>query len=256
MLRVLSAAQDISRRSGGAFDVTVGPLTRLWRRARRQQRLPAASLLAEARQSVGYQLLEVDPQQGAVSLHRPHMQLDLGAIGKGYAVDEALRVLREGGLPRSLVNGGGNLALGDPPPQRTGWSVGIAPLDQANKQLLEIEVANCGVATSGDTWQFVEIDGVRYSHILDPRTGLGLTRRGSVTVLATDGMTADGYSTALSVLDVESAVALIEQIPGAAAVIVWLEDGVTKRRASRGFPATVPSSTRKQDSSEASPPTN
>jgi thiamine biosynthesis lipoprotein len=151
---------------------------------------------------------------------RPGMRLDLGAIAKGYATDEALAVLRRLGLPRALVNASGGISAGAPPPGRDGWRVAVAPLEPDAPPSQFLRVVNGAVATSGDTWQFVEIDGKRYSHIIDPRTGWGLTTHSSVTVLAPDGMTADGLATAVSVLGPQEGLALVEQTPGVAALIV------------------------------------
>lgn len=220
LFHVLDEAQRLSRQSSGAFDVTVGPLTKLWRRARRQRELPRADLLAAARESVGYQYMQLDPEDSTVVLLRPAMRLDLGAIAKGYACDEALRELRRHGLGQALVDFSGNLACGDAPPMAPGWRVGIAPLDATSPPTRFLILAQCGVSTSGDTWQYVEIDGVRYSHILDPHTGLGLTNRSSVTVVAPSAILADGLSTTASVLGPSRGLELIETFPDAAALIL------------------------------------
>ncbi len=201
LLGVLIPSQELARRSDGAFDITVGPLTRLWRRARRQVELPAPDVLAEARRATGYQLLKVDAAAHTVEVERPGMQLDAGGIAKGYAADAALEVLRSAGYGEALVAAGGDLAIGDPPPGRKGWTVtleGLIPDHPAPGS--PIVVSRCGVSTSGDEEQWVEIGGVRYSHILDPRTGMGLTGHSSVTVVAADATTSDMLATAVSVL--------------------------------------------------------
>jgi thiamine biosynthesis lipoprotein len=223
--RVLSEAQALSRRSGGAFDVTVGPVVRLWRRARRRHRLPSPDQLQRARELVGYQLIRLDPRRHAVELLKPGMQLDLGGIAKGYAVDEALAVLRKSGIRRALVDAGGDIALGDPPPGKPGWRIGIAPLEPDGPPSRFLWLSRTGIATSGDTWQYVEIGGRRYSHIVDPHTGLGLTDHSSVTVVAPTGMLADGLASAVSVLGPQKGVKLIEESPGTAALIVRAPEG-------------------------------
>ena len=227
--RVLSHAQTLSQQSGGAFDVTVGPVVRLWRRARRRGTLPSPERLQAARALVGYQLMHLDNERKTVELLNDGMRLDLGGIAKGYAADETLRVLRGFGFNRAMVDAGGDIVLGDPPPGKPGWRIGIADARQGTagergtRRVLLL--ANCAVATSGDTWQFVEIAGRRYSHIVDPRTGIGLTDHGSVTVVARHGMTADGLASAVSVLGPEAGLKLIEATPGAAAIVVRAEDG-------------------------------
>ena len=127
--RVLQRAQDLARRSGGAFDVTVGPYVNLWRKARREHTMPEPARLAEARQAVGYTHVRLHPKNQTVELLVPRMRLDLGGIAKGYAVDEALKVLSRLGIDRALVAGGGDLAVGGPPPGKKGWRIELAPLD-------------------------------------------------------------------------------------------------------------------------------
>lgn len=223
--RVLARAADLSQRSDGAFDVTVGPVVRLWRRARRQQRLPSPERLTPARRLVGHRLVRLDPQNRTATLLKHGMQLDLGGIAKGYAVDAALAVLKKSGINRALVDAGGDMALGDPPPGKSGWRIGIARLTADGPPTRILSLASTAVATSGDTWQFVQIGGRRYSHIVDPRTGLGLTDHSSVTVVTPDATTADALASAVSVLGPEKGLKLVEDTPGAAALIVRAPHG-------------------------------
>lgn len=229
---VLERAQHFSRLTDGAFDVTVGPLTKLWRRARRRNQLPDPLLLADARQAVGYAFLKLTSETRTVELSRPHMRLDLGGIAKGYAADEAVATLRSLGVTRVLVNAGGDIVAGDPPPGHPGWRVGVAPLDASKPPSQILLVRNAAVATSGDAWQFVELNGTRYSHIIDPKTGLGLTDRSSVTVIARDGTTADALASALSVMGVARGLPLIDALPDVEAIMVRVEAGQAKRYAS------------------------
>ena len=218
---VLSKAQEFSGRSGGAFDATVGPVVWLWRKARREHRLPDPAALAEAMKAVGYKNIRLDPATHTATLLVPAMRLDLGAIAKGYAVGEAVAVLRERGIASALVVGGGNMTVSDPPPGQKGWRIEIAPLDVTNAPPARfVLLRNQSLATSGDLFQHVEINGKRYSHIVDPHTGMGLTDHSLVTAIAPDAMTADGLSTAVSVLGPEAGMKLIEQTRGAAACIV------------------------------------
>jgi FAD:protein FMN transferase len=197
---VLSRAQLLAEQSGGAFDITCGPLTSVWRRARRKFELPSADLVAEMKARTGWQKLKLDPANRTAELVSPQMRLDLGSLAKGYAVDAALAVLKANGHPRALVAGGGDMAAGDPPPDRTGWRIEVAPLDgvDAGKPVI-VELANAGIATSGDRFQRLEINGKRYSHILDMRTGEPLTDHSLVTVVGPDCFTAS-LSTTLGVL--------------------------------------------------------
>jgi len=231
--QVLVAAEQISQQSAGAFDVTVGPAVRLWRRARRSQKMPSVERLEQARQAIGYRFIELDPERQEVELTQPGMQLDLGAIAKGYAADRALQVLKEHGIGRAMVDASGDLALGTPPPGQPGWRIGIAPLAADAPPSRYYELSHCGVATSGDAWQFVELEGKRYSHIVDPHTALGLTERSSVTIIAKNGMLADSLASAVSVLGLQRGLELVDSIPDAAAVIVIDDEGKTVTHASK-----------------------
>ncbi|MEQ1892872.1 MAG: FAD:protein FMN transferase [Planctomycetota bacterium] len=220
---VLAEAEDVARASGGAFDVTVGPLVELWRRARRQGELPTAERLATARAAVGWRALELDRTRGAVRLLAPRMRLDLGGIAKGYALDAALAELADQGIERALIDGGGDLLAGAPPPGVRGWRVAISGLDSADpgadRAAAYFELAHAALATSGDLERSFELAGVRYSHILDPRSGLALTEQRLVSVLAPNGMSADAWATALSVLGPEG-LALVAERAGFSARIV------------------------------------
>lgn len=196
---VLSKAQEMSRASGGALDVTVGPYVQIWRRARREHKLPAPETIAKARPRVGYTNILI-MRDHTVELTAPEMRLDLGAIAKGYAADEAIRVLREHGITRALAAASGDMALGDAPPNEKGWKIELLEAKDEKRGQAFLILHNCGVATSGDWFQFVEIDGVRYSHIVNPHSGIGLTDRSLVTIIAKDGITADALSTTVSVL--------------------------------------------------------
>ncbi|MEX2114268.1 MAG: FAD:protein FMN transferase [Pirellulales bacterium] len=228
--RVLAASQELAAKSDGAFDVTVGPYVRLWRRSKRQRRLPSVEQLDEARAAVGYKNLRLDPEQRTAQLLAPNMRLDLGGIAMGYAVDEALEVLCKRGITQALIDASGDIGASDPPPGKKGWTIAVIPLSAEGTPSREILLASSAVTTSGDAFQFVEIDGRRYSHILDPRTGLGLSDRSGVTVIARDCLTADSLATAVSVLGHAAGLELIEATPGAAAFIVQsADDGAAPR---------------------------
>ena len=216
LFAVLSAADAVSRRTGGAFDVTVGPMTKLWRLTRRTQVLPDAAELAAARAKVGYAKLTLDPTHRTVAFGTQGMQLDFGGIAKGFAADEVLKLLKaKHGVTAALVAAGGDITAGDPPPGRPGWLVDIKPL-AAGRPARRLVLANAAVSTSGDLDQVAVVGGVRYSHVLDPKTGLGLTGRRSVTVIAPTGTLADALTKAASVLPPADAVKLIDGVPGAA----------------------------------------
>ncbi len=205
-------------RTGGAFDPTVGPIVHLWRRARERQTLPDVDALVAALDLVGWQHVRLDETAQTIELTRPGMQLDLGGIGKGLAGDAAATLLNERGIHSFLIDLGGDLILGAPPPGERGWSVRIDPSGET------IPLAHVAVATSGDSHQFVEIDGQRFSHIVNPRTGLGLTHRLQVTVISPTGTAADALASAVSVLGREQGSALLESDASDAGVIAGPND--------------------------------
>lgn len=216
LFTVLARALDLSRRSNGAFDPTVGPFVELWRAARRTGRLPAPAELDAARARVGWEKVRLDSAARTVRLEASGMRLDLGGIAKGYILDQALAELRRNGMTRALLEAGGDIVVGDAPPGHPGWRVtvpGGGPAIAARAEAL----AHAALATSGDTEQFVVVDGVRYSHVVDPRTGLGVTGRRQATVVASDGLTADGLATALVLLDDSATAALLREFPAVVA---------------------------------------
>lgn len=230
---VLSAAQALSRKTSGAFDVSVGPLVQLWRRARRERQWPAPNRLQEALQRCGYENIRLDPVRKTAQLTTTGMRLDLGAIAKGYATDQAIAVLKCHGVRSALVSGGGDMTAGDAPPGERGWNIEIG----SGTEKRFVRIHNQGLATSGDLFQYFEHNGVRYSHIVDPKTGVGLTHRMQVTVIARTGMEADALSTAVSVLGVERGLSLIEQTPLAAASLALTQgSNILDRDSSRFAP--------------------
>jgi thiamine biosynthesis lipoprotein len=220
LFRVLEKSQDMAERSEGAFDITIGPVVRLWRRARRVGELPDPLRLAQAMDLIGYRKLHLDRASRGVTLDRTGMLLDLGGIAKGYAVDEAMSVLKRKGVTRALIAGGGDILVSGAPPGSQGWVIGIAPLNGTGQCARYLLLRDRAVSTSGDVHQHVEIGGVRYSHIVDPKTGLGLKGHNSVSVVAPNCMTSDALATAASVLGPQKGSTLIESTPGAAGLFI------------------------------------
>jgi thiamine biosynthesis lipoprotein len=236
LFKVLEASQKIARLSDGAFDVSISPVVRLWRKARRTRVMPDAKEIKKALDLVDYKRIRLDPKGRTVQLLLMGMLLDLGGIAKGYAADAALDVLRRHGLPRALVAAGGDIAAGDAPPDAPGWKVGIAPLkDPQGPPRYHLLLKNRAVSTAGDANQNVEIGGKRYSHIVDPKTGLGLVGARSVTVVAPQGVIADGLDTAICVMGQKRGLALIESLEDVAGLLVFEVDGKEEVTMSKGF---------------------
>lgn len=216
LFSVLQRALEVARASDGAFDPTVAPLVALWREARRAERLPDSAALSAARSRVGWERISLDSSRRAVRLDRPDTRLDLGAIAKGYILGEALGRLRDLGVTRALIEAGGDIVVGAAPPGQAGWRI-EAP--DAGEPLASraLALTHAALATSGPTAQFVEIEGERYSHVVDPRTGLGLRNGLVATVIGPDPALADALATALTVMGPEKGAGLLARFPGVTA---------------------------------------
>lgn len=193
-----------ARMSDNTFDITVGPLTQLWRRMKRQKQLPSDAQIAEARAKVGIDNIVLNKDNQSIMLKKHGMRIDFGGIGKGYAEDEMIKVLEENGISSVMIEAGGNIVIAEAPPKEKGWKVIINDKDYYLK--------NCGVSTSGDMYQFVEIDGKKYSHILDPKTGMGVLEFGQITVISKDGTSSDWLSKALYLMEKERAKKLAKKM--------------------------------------------
>jgi thiamine biosynthesis lipoprotein len=218
LLLVLREALTIAERSGGAFDPTVGPLIALWREARRTGELPPAGSLARAQARVGWSHVSIDTVQGRVRLGLPEMTLDLGGIAKGFILDAAKAELAAHGVTRALLIAGGDIVAGAAPPGMSGWTV-EAPGAGAGFRRLAHQLHDQALATSGDGEQFVAVNGQRYSHVIDPRTGIGLTNGRRAYVMAPSGARADALATALTVMAGQDRAALLAYYPEVVAEI-------------------------------------
>jgi len=230
MCLVLDMSQRMHAASGGVFDVTVGSITKLWRRARRRRQWPTPEQWREAAAPVGMQGVELSAvgSKKFARLTREGVRFDFGGVAKGYAADEAINVLKEHGIVRALVDASGDITVGEAPPGETGWKIAIRTDPRADEEVpegrdarkpLALSLAHVAVATSGDATQFFIHQGVRYSHIVDPRTGRPVAGAATVTVIARTGAEADMLASAVSVLGCCEGKRLIEKTPGAAARI-------------------------------------
>jgi len=227
---VLQRAEVVSRQTDGAFDVTVGPVVRLWRAARKEKALPCKVARIEAVGRVGWKYVELDAKAKSVTLKHADMQLDLGGIAKGYACDTAPEVLRKQGIDSAMIDAGGDLVVGSAPPGREGWVIAIEPLFRKGAEpVTYLQLANVAIATSGDAYQFVELNGKRYSHIVDPKTGVGLTLRSSVTVIAPNATMADAWASAVSVLGPEEGIKAIDAQENMAALVLSANDATSEQ---------------------------
>jgi FAD:protein FMN transferase len=208
----ISECIKYSLESDGAFDITVGPLMKAWGFFRDEGRLPSEAELSKARGSTGYRHIILDEKERTVSFDKDGVELDLGGIAKGYAVDRAVALLKSRGIERALVSAGGSTIYGlGSPPDSSGWEIEIQdPIDH-RKNAATISLNNRALSVSGSYEKFFEVDGVRYSHIMDPRTGLPVQGLLSVAVVAETGMAGDALDNVFYVLGVEKSRKLIQQ---------------------------------------------
>jgi FAD:protein FMN transferase len=192
LFELCQASQQISVATKGFFDATVGSLTKLWRETRKAGHLPPLDQLIEAKSRCGWDKIRLDPSRRTLTLTDKWSTLDFGGIAKGFACDRVISILKENGIQSALIEAGGDLACVGTPPGRSGWEIEI----QGGPKVLLRDQA---MSTSGSTSQFIEIEGRRYSHILDPRTGLGVNHQRQVTVFAARGIDTDPWATALCI---------------------------------------------------------
>jgi thiamine biosynthesis lipoprotein len=233
---ILQRALEAARLSEGSYDITIGPLVKLWRQARETKIFPNADSILAAKKKINYRFMHLDTIRHAVWLERAGMKLDVGGLGKGFVAAAALEVLKQRGFSSAMVNAGGKIVTGQAPLGAEGWLVGINAPGEKEEILPQLLVLKeMAVATSGDIYRYVDFDGKRYSHIVNPKTGIGITNRRNVTAIVPDGTTADWLATACSILSVRKCIRLIKKIPGAALLITEKKERKIHFVSSAGF---------------------
>ena len=226
LFKVLAESDELAVETEGAFDITVGPFSRLWRIARFKKAIPSESKLLQARKRVGYRKLEIDREKKMVKLDASAMVLDLGGIAKGYAADQMLKILQNLNVRRVLIDAGGDVLLGDPPLGKSGWRIEIG--GTAHPDLPTLTISNIAVATSGDFEQSIKLGGKTFSHLINPFTGLGLTSQSQVTVVAPTAMEADSLASACLVLGPIKGFKMLEEKQNVIAYFLKKEENETK----------------------------
>ena len=225
MLDLVQKSQYAYIQSKGAYDISIGPLSSLWRNARKAKLFPEASTVIATKKLVGFAQIKINKRLGTIFLPNADMHLDFGGIAKGYIAQWVINFLKANGIQQALVDAGGDIVMSGPPLNQKGWLIGVN-LPETTDQLLnkKLQLSNCSVATSGDVYQFIEYKGVKYSHIINPLTGYGVTNLRNVTIVAKTGATADWLATACSILPIKEAkqLAISHQ---AALLITTLKNG-------------------------------
>jgi thiamine biosynthesis lipoprotein len=221
VFHLIERAFDHSRRTGGAFDITVGPLVEVWGFFRRDGRYPSPDELAEARAQTGWAQVVLDPSERSIRFLAPGSKLDLGGMGKGWALDCAGRVLGRLGVDAALLGIGQSsyLAIGAPPGSE-GWLIKVPDPRDPSGALATVRLSDRSLSTSGSNEKYFELAGVRYGHVLDPRTGEPSSELVQATVLASTAADSDVLSTALLVLGPEGAAELLGGMKGPSALLV------------------------------------
>lgn len=217
MIDLLSKSAQISRMTGGAFDITYASVGRYY--DYREGRRPDDDAIAASIEAINYEFVEIDSEGLRVRFSHPLVYIDLGGIAKGYAVDRCIELLQNAGITQaSVAAGGDSRILGD----RNGepWSVGIQDPREEGAMAVLLPLVDTAVSTSGDYERFFEEDGIRYHHILDPRTGDSARDSWSVTILGPEATLTDGLSTSVFVLGPDAGLALIDRLPGIDAIII------------------------------------
>lgn len=220
----------------GAFDASVGQLSILWRKARKTKSVPSQAEIDAALKLCGWKHIELDKEQHRIKLKISGLRLDFGAMGKGYIIDKAYEYLSTHGLPCSLVRAGGDLRCGTAPPDREGWPIEIGRLSDTEKPI-RFHLSNAAVSSSGDLYQYLEVNGVRRSHVLDPRTGIGVPGPRMVSVIAATSTEADAADTALCILPDDKALAIAKSVGSLKVRIVTIEASGAKVHTSGDFPS-------------------
>ncbi len=235
LFAILKKARHAGEISSGSFDVTMGPVIRIWRKARDEKKLPDPDSLELARKLVSYKYIQLDTLNGGVKLRKAGMQLDLGGIAKGETAQRAYKRLCDLGFPYSLIDAGGDIVAGRAPPQIHGWKIAVNMPETEELMGRKLVIENKAVATSGDLYQYVELDGHRFSHIINPATGYALINSRNVTVIADNGGDADWLATACSILPIKHALRLIKKNPSAEVQIAVLKNNKPYFYRSPGF---------------------
>lgn len=225
---LLEKALSYSRMTDGAFDITVGPLMRAWGFVRGEGRLPTEEELLTAREKTGYEKIRLDVSSRTVSFEIPEMEIDLGAIGKGYAVDRVTEILSEAGIETALIDAGSStiFALGAPPAS-AGWKVRVPnPMDRA-KPISTLTLRDQSISTSGDYERFFEINGKKQCHIIDPRSGHPVQGIVQASLVAPNATMSDALSSAIFVMGAEAGSKVVDNLKTAQAV--WLLSGGASR---------------------------
>jgi len=235
LFSMIMYSKKIWTASHKSFDITIGAVTHLWRKAKAENRFPSEQEIKAAKELTGFENIILDPAKQTIAFKKAGIQLDFGGIVKGYAAQRVIDFLRIQRTPIALVDAGGDIVVGDPPPFTDGWKIAIN-IPESENELWDkrLQLKHCAVATSGDVYRFTIHEGKKYSHIIDPKTGYGITTQRNVTVIYGDGRKADWLATACSILTIKKAFALANREHAFLLIAYFKKEKLIVRK-SKGF---------------------
>ena len=225
LMYVLKESVKYSEVSGGAFDVTVGPMVDLWHKAGEEHKRPSDEEIAAAKAKVGYEKLILN-DDGTVRFKVDGMRVDLGGIAKGYSIDLAIEAMKQAGAVAGMVDVGGDIRCFGKPVEKDSWRIGLQD-PRSSEILLVLKFNDVAIATSGDYQRFVEVDGERYSHIMNPKAGSSAKELESVTVIAPTAIAADALATSVSVMGAKDGLKMVEGIDGVETIAIPNKEGLS-----------------------------
>lgn len=218
-----------------AFDISIGPLSSFWRIQRKKHLFPDSVTIQETLNLVGLDKIQWNIPTHQILIPKKGMKLDLGGIAKGYVAQKVIDFLKSQGIVSALADAGGDIVMSNPAPNNNGWLVGVnIPETTDDLMKKKLSLSNYSVATSGDAYQYIEHNGRKYSHIIDPRSGYGVSFQRNVTVIAKDGTTADWLATACSIVSIREAKRICYQ-QHAELFISSIEKGTITIHQTKGF---------------------
>ncbi|MEG0851763.1 MAG: FAD:protein FMN transferase [Flavobacterium sp.] len=230
LFNLTKRALAFSEITNGAFDISIAAMDKIWKFDGSMEKLPSQEILLKAIEKVGYKNIELNEKESTIFLKLTGMKIGFGATGKGYAADQGRLLMQQLNVNAGIVNASGDMATWGTQPDNAAWRIGITNPLSANKSLKIIEVNNAAITTSGDYEKYVEFNDKRYSHIINPKTGMPASGLISVTVIGENAETANGLSTSIMVLGHEKGLELLKNYPDYACLILTDKGKVKKSK--------------------------
>ena len=228
LFSMIIRSKEAWKRSGKTFDITIGALTQLWRKAKKENRFPSEAEIEAAKDLTGFKNIIINERSKTISFKKPGIRFDFGGIVPGYVAQRVIDFLKTKNVNIALVDASGDIVMSDAPPGKDGWTIGINLPENENEIWdKKLELQNFAVSTSGDVYRYTIHNGIKYSHIIDPRTGYGVTSQRNVTVITKYGADADWLATACSILPIKKALSLAKKEHAAILIATLKDENIT-----------------------------